>query len=465
MSIINTKYPVVGDWGTRQGGRPENQDSCGFIDTRHGLLVMVCDGMGGGPAGQLASSIAVKRIAEHIAAAPAGSDRCQLVKQAVIYAHQAIVEHTKANPATRGMGTTATVLLLNEHSAVIGHVGDSRVYQFRRGKVIFRTADHSRVGELVRNGTLTEEQARLSSQSNVITRALGGGAKELADVTERPYEAGDRFMLCSDGIWGAMPEPELIKAMTKSPSVPGTVEGVVVSADEIGRNNGGHHDNLTIALIQTKTDSLLKEKMSKQSRIIITILSILCAVSLLANLFLYFAMRRPSKAAAEVTRLTEETQRLTHKLDSVERINKDLLKESNSAKGEAIKAKNDLLDEKKKAEEAEKAEAERKRKAEEEAAQQAKSHQQASAATPVQQLRSKVIGQLQAAAKAKEGTARNSQREACVTTLRELAKRDPQHKNDYQWVADRLNDALAIHNRPNTASHYERLIERIKNLK
>ena len=204
MNTIKTATPIAGYWDTRQGGRVENQDSCGFLDTEKGLIAVVCDGMGGGPSGQLASTIAVQKIVEYVVNAPMDMPRTEMVAQAIEYAHQSILAKTAENPALRGMGSTATVVLISGQSAILGHVGDSRIYQFRRGKKIFRTADHSMVGELVRNGTLTEEQARLSSQSNIITKALGSKLTNLAEVTERPYEKGDRFMLCTDGIWGAI---------------------------------------------------------------------------------------------------------------------------------------------------------------------------------------------------------------------------------------------------------------------
>ena len=265
MKPIKTSLPISGFWDTRQGGRAENQDSCGFIDTPLGLAAIVCDGMGGGPSGQLASSTAVQKIVEYIMNAPEGMSRSEVMKNAIEYAHHTILQMGTQKPALRGMGTIVAAVLVNDYSAIIAHVGDSRVYQFRWKRKIFRTADHSMVGELVRNGTLTEEQARLSSQSNIITKALGGNLTNLAEVTERPYEKGDRFMICSDGIWGMMPEKELIRRTAKTPSLSGAVDGTVVEVDEIGRNEGNTHDNLTIAMLEMKKDSKLKEKMSKNT--------------------------------------------------------------------------------------------------------------------------------------------------------------------------------------------------------
>ena len=209
MKSIKTTYPITGLWDTRKGGRAENQDSCGFIDTPYGFMAIVCDGMGGGPAGRLASELAVKTIVEFVNHASQDSDVKDMMQQAIEQAHQEIVSQGTKHPELQGMGSTVVAVLFHENSAIIAHVGDSRVYQLRYGYKIFRTDDHSMVAEYVRDRRLTEEQARLSGQSNLITRALGGG-NHLADIDVRPYEKGDRFMLCTDGIWGALPEKELI---------------------------------------------------------------------------------------------------------------------------------------------------------------------------------------------------------------------------------------------------------------
>jgi serine/threonine protein phosphatase PrpC len=114
MNAIKTSMPYVGYWDTRQGGRAENQDSCGFIDTDKGLIAVVCDGMGGGPGGQLASTIAVQKIVEYVVGAPQDMPRTEMVANAIEHGHQAILAKTAETPALRGMGSTATVLLINE---------------------------------------------------------------------------------------------------------------------------------------------------------------------------------------------------------------------------------------------------------------------------------------------------------------------------------------------------------------
>lgn len=293
MISIKTSTPFVGFVDSRQGGRAENQDSCGYADTVFGLLVVVCDGMGGGPGGKVASSLAVDSIIHTVRAADPSTTVTELLQCAVQIANQTIINQAYDRPSLRGMGTTAAILLIGKKSAVVAHVGDSRIYQFRDGKKKYRTVDHSVVAELVRNGTLTEEQARLSAQSNVITRGLGVMTDVKADIVELPYEKGDRFMLCTDGIWGAVPEKELVKVVAKTQSLGGAVERVVIHVDELGFSTGGNHDNLTVALIETTSNSILKEKMSTTVKRVLIGLTVLCCLSIIGNIIQFNTHSHP----------------------------------------------------------------------------------------------------------------------------------------------------------------------------
>ena len=196
---------------SRTGGRDENQDSYGYAQTAWGFLVTVCDGMGGGPGGKTASTIAVNEIVAGVEGASKDEEVSNILIKAIRRANMAIIEAGNENPSLKGMGSTATVLLLSERAAQIAFVGDSRIYQLRGKRKVFRTFDHSMVFDLVKQNVITEEQARLSAQSNIITRALGIKPDVEVDIQELPYEKGDRFVLCSDGIHGTMPEKQLLK--------------------------------------------------------------------------------------------------------------------------------------------------------------------------------------------------------------------------------------------------------------
>lgn len=290
LKQIKTSQPFLGFIESRQGGRPENQDSCGFTDTLLGLLVVVCDGMGGGPGGKTASTVAVDTIVQTVRSATADSDRMKTIEAAVRNAHLKLLALQKEKPTLTGMGTTATILLINKQSAMIAHVGDSRVYQLRWGNKIFRTDDHSLVGEMVRKKAMTEDEARVSSNANIIQRALGVGEEVKADITERSYEKGDRFVLCTDGVWGAMKEQELVEILARTKALSGTMERTMVKIDEIGMAEGGRHDNFTMALLTTSCNSILRETMTTKTRNILFGLAIVCGLSLIGN-GVQFAMR------------------------------------------------------------------------------------------------------------------------------------------------------------------------------
>lgn len=267
---------------TRIGGRYENQDSFGYKETKHGLLITVCDGMGGGPGGKTASTIAVREIIAGIDESSNDEELSNLIIKAVRRANMAIFSTATDNPELQGMGSTATVLLITTERAFVAHVGDSRVYQIRGTKKIFRTFDHSMVFDLVKQGVISEEQARLSAQSNVITRALGIKPDVEVELNVLPYKKGDRFVLCSDGIHGTMPEVDLIRMFANRKNSLGAVtDDISTLVDNQGRESGGGHDNLTLAMIETTRSSTAKNPLTTLQKMIwgiVAAISLACAI-------------------------------------------------------------------------------------------------------------------------------------------------------------------------------------------
>lgn len=286
MEPIQSIFPLSGAIESRIGGRSENQDYYGCRDTAIGTVIVVCDGMGGMQGGQVASMLAVNSILNSVEAEMPDADPADALFKAIRKANFDIIQTGTDNPNLYGMGTTVTALLLTPQCATVAYVGDSRVYQLRGRCKKFRTFDHSVVFEMVKNGVLTEEQARLSDQSNVILKALGIFPEIDPDIYKLPYEKGDRFVLCSDGFWGCLPEKELLKMITGGKDLNQVLMTATDRADTIGHNKGGNHDNLTVALVEMNSNSLMKEKMSKSVKVLLAVLTVLLLVSLTANAYL-----------------------------------------------------------------------------------------------------------------------------------------------------------------------------------
>lgn len=296
---LQTPDFITGFAESRIGGRSENQDSYGSADTPYGFVVTVCDGMGGGPGGKTASAIAVNEIINGIKEGNSDDTATNIIIKAIRRANLAIIDKGQETPSLRGMGSTGTVLLINENSAIVAHVGDSRVYQLRGKTKVFRTFDHSMVFDLVRQKVITEEQARLSAQSNVITRALGIKPDIEVDTIELPYQVGDRFVLTTDGIHGAVDETTLIEMASDKKHVLGTVtDEIATTIDGKGRKGGGGHDNLTLAIIETKINSKLRSKMNAKTKLLFGAVTLICLLSLVFNGIL---LGRGKSSASEET--------------------------------------------------------------------------------------------------------------------------------------------------------------------
>ncbi len=163
---------------------------------------MVCDGVGGAARGEVASQLAVRQFDAYFRAHPVTVATADYVQQALTTVQDQFDVYVRANPSAVGMGTTLTLVYVHEAGLTVAHLGDSRVYLVRGGRIEWRTDDHSYVNELVKGGVLTADEARHHPQRNVITRAIqSGGNRPLVDVQViSDLQAGDYFFLCSDGV-------------------------------------------------------------------------------------------------------------------------------------------------------------------------------------------------------------------------------------------------------------------------
>jgi serine/threonine protein phosphatase PrpC len=230
--------------------RERNQDNVthrvpqdeGTLQDR-GALFVVCDGMGGHAAGEIASQLGAETIRDAYYDAPE-TDIINALAHAVDQANQAIYSHAREHPELTGMGTTCVTLVLAGGRAYIVNIGDSRAYVARSGKLRQVTQDHSWVAEQVRVGLLTEEQARSHSHRNVITRSLGTQPNVTADLFIETMQDGDRLLLCSDGLHGYVDEAAIEREMTTQNEPGAAAKNLVALANE----NGGP-DNITALVV------------------------------------------------------------------------------------------------------------------------------------------------------------------------------------------------------------------------
>jgi len=201
------------------GNKRRNNEDRFVRDDRRGIYV-VCDGMGGAAAGEVASGNAASQVYSSLIAQTALLDGVRngeadavvragvALEEAIREANRKVFKSAQQNPERKGMGSTLTALLVGGDTAVVGHVGDSRVYHWHNGATRLVTQDHTWVAEQVRLGKMTPEEAAVSKKQNLILRAIGIRAEVKVDVRHVPIVAGDRFLVCSDGLHGYLQNEE-----------------------------------------------------------------------------------------------------------------------------------------------------------------------------------------------------------------------------------------------------------------
>ena len=200
-------------------------------------ILAVADGMGGAKAGEVAAQVAVDSLSGLTAV------NSETVRRAIERANRAIRRMASEDPDKSGMGTTMTAALLRDDRLDVIHVGDSRAYLWREGRLSQVTEDHSVVGELVRRGSITAEEAEVHPHRNVITRALGAEAEVQADTVSTGLQDGDVVLLCSDGLSSYVAEADIAAALEGSDSLADAARALVAKA-----NGAGGADNVTVVL-------------------------------------------------------------------------------------------------------------------------------------------------------------------------------------------------------------------------
>ena len=210
--------------------RKANEDS-GFAGR---TLLAVADGMGGHAAGELASSTAIATLAELDSEDVPTQDLLTALDDAIVTAAERIAQFVEADSSRAGMGTTLTAIMWREGRIAVIHVGDSRGYLLRDGELSQITHDHTYVQSLIDAGRITAEEARRHPKRNLILRAIDGSALPEGETSMREAQAGDRYLLCSDGLSGVVEDAAIARVLTEVPDPTAAVSALVDLALEAG---------------------------------------------------------------------------------------------------------------------------------------------------------------------------------------------------------------------------------------
>lgn len=230
----------------RQGG--VNQDAALALELPTGGLYAVADGMGGHAAGELAANLALDALSQTFVDGRAAPP--VRLAEAVQAANLAVLRHAVGEYV--GMGTTLLAAVFDRGAVLIAHVGDSRAYLLRGGELHRLTEDHSWVAEQVRLGHMTDQEAREHQWRSVVSNALGGEERVRLELFGMPTRAGDRLLLCSDGLSGVVTDEELL-AMLARPQSPDATARLLVNA----ANDAGGPDNITVVIVDVHREHRL----------------------------------------------------------------------------------------------------------------------------------------------------------------------------------------------------------------
>ena len=242
--VVNYTAAAVTDRGRK---RASNEDAFGF-SVENGVF-LVCDGMGGAAAGEIASSIAVDEFLRSVS----GGSKSQstnhampeVAEKAIFEANQAIFSRSQRNSRLSGMGTTLVGLMVEERGVWVINIGDSRCYRLRGSRLEQLTLDHSLVEEQVRMGRMTRSEALRSPLKNVITRALGTQSRITPDIFAHEAEPNDLFLLCSDGLTRELSDSLIESLLSLDFPLDELCSRLIKAA-----NKAGGHDNITCLLVR-----------------------------------------------------------------------------------------------------------------------------------------------------------------------------------------------------------------------
>lgn len=216
------------------GKRSNNEDSVSILESNRGTLAIVADGLGGHADGEVASRQAVTTMNQMLHNEMPDED---LLTDAV---QQASREIARISDPARPMHTTVAALWVGNYDAITANVGDTRIYQFRDGKIVYQSLDHSVAQMAVLVGEMEQEEIRTSKDRNRLIRVLGDGTTPKVDCENLSVRQGDRFLLCSDGFWEAVTEGDMIATAAQTDTAQdwlAMMQRIVENVDNPGQDN------------------------------------------------------------------------------------------------------------------------------------------------------------------------------------------------------------------------------------
>jgi PPM family protein phosphatase len=241
---MNYKHLCISRVGLK---RTNNEDAASVFETENGLLAVLCDGLGGNRGGEIASSVTVQSVYDFFVA-NTHEDVLDKIRDAIVYANKLLVDKAEVDQELKGMATTIEVLYLNKTHAYWAHVGDSRIYYLRGGKLKQVTKDHSLVQKLVDEGFLSMKEAENHPNKNIIMRAIGDNSQPDIDSSKIKLNASEsiKFFICSDGVSGVLKDYEIENILN--------IYSMDEASDKLSKviEERGAPDNYTFVIVEKK---------------------------------------------------------------------------------------------------------------------------------------------------------------------------------------------------------------------
>jgi PPM family protein phosphatase len=285
--------------------RPENEDYAYHGQTPQGYVGIVCDGMGGAAAGEVAARVAADAAFEYLLSASPELDPPQLLRQAIQAAQERLLQVAQQHPQYQNFGTTIAIALIKNNMLYHAHVGDSRIYLYSRATLTLLTEDDSLVQQMLREGLITPDQALHHPQKNILSQCLGPNQQPTPHVGQARLRSGDAILLCSDGLSNLLSQEELVAQLTQAPTLSAAAESLVAQA-----NRQGGYDNITVLLLRpaAKTPTFALPMKLPPTKYLIAGGIGLAVVILLVVIFSRSSPSAPEAGDSDVILLTDSTE-------------------------------------------------------------------------------------------------------------------------------------------------------------